>query len=489
MAGRAQQSGSAGRAGLPAMSVAALGMVFGDIGTSPLYVFKAVLDVTGSRPDGATTLGVLSLIVWTLVVVTTLKYVGLAMTADNEGEGGVLALMSLLVGRARTIIVFLGLFGAALIYGDGAITPAISVLSALEGTSVAAPALRQYVLPAAVVILLALFAIQHRGTHRLARWFGPVMLLWFVVIAVLGIGGIARHPAALAALDPMFGLHYLAAGGSGALLVVGGVFLSITGAEALYADMGHFGKRPIRFAWSVLVFPALVLNYAGQAAIVLAGEPIEGGTFFRLCPPALQFPLVLLATLATVIASQAIITGAFSMTRQAVQLGWLPPLRIVQTSAAGYGQIYVPSVNWLLMTATLALVVGFGNSGNLAAAYGIAVSATMLITTVLLFTAMRDLWRWPLPAAVAVAGAFAAVDGGFLAANLAKVAQGGWVPLLMGAVIFTLMLVWHARTMALEETIRRVEVPASEILDRVVDGRIARVHGTAVFLPWKVASP
>jgi KUP system potassium uptake protein len=375
-----------------------LGVVFGDIGTSPLYTLKTVLGLTGGGPDSVVTLGVLSLVIWTLIVVTTIKYVSVAMRVDNDGEGGILALMSLLgVKRQhRPIIIAFGLFGAALIYGDGAITPAISVLSALEGLDIIFPAFAPYVLPVSVLILVALFAIQPQGTARLGRAFGPIMALWFATIAVLGIWGISRYPSVLLAIDPRHGLSYLLAGGGTGFLVLGGVFLCVTGAEALYADMGHFGAGPIRLAWSVVVFPSLVLNYAGQAALVLAGAPSSDNIFYRLCPPFLLLPLVVLATIATIIASQSIITGAFSMTRQAIQLGWLPRLHITQTSAEGYGQIYVGSVNWLLMLVTLGLTVGFGKSDNLASAYGIAVSATMLMTSALLFIAMREIWGWSL---------------------------------------------------------------------------------------------
>jgi KUP system potassium uptake protein len=374
---------TAGRVALAALS--ALGVVFGDIGTSPLYTFKTVLDYTGPHPDPSAVLGALSLIVWTLFLITTVKYVNIAMRVDNDGEGGIIALMTLLGVKRhrRPIIIAIGLFGAALIYGDGALTPAISVLSALEGLEQAAPALQAYVLPAAVVILLALFALQPLGTAKIGRAFGPIMLVWFVTIAALGVYGIAQHPAVYVAINPLYGLDYLMRGGFQGFLVLGGVFLCVTGAEALYADMGHFGPRPIRLAWNLVVFPSLILNYAGQAAIVLAGAPTEGNIFYRLCPPPLLTPLIVLATIATVIASQSIITGAFSMTRQAIQLGWMPRMTIKQTSEEGYGQIYVGTVNWLLMIATLGLTIGFAKSDNLAAAYGIAVSATMLMTSVL----------------------------------------------------------------------------------------------------------
>ncbi|HYB64667.1 MAG TPA: KUP/HAK/KT family potassium transporter, partial [Steroidobacteraceae bacterium] len=348
------------------LAVGALGVVFGDIGTSPLYTFKTVLDLTGGN-NAPTILGVVSLLVWTLIVVTSVKYAGFAMRIDNDGEGGVLALMALLGVKRykRPLLVAIGLFGAALIYGDGAITPAISVLSALEGLTLVERSLQPYVLPLSVAVLLALFLVQPLGTARIGRAFGPVMALWFVTIAVLGIGGIARHPAVLWALNPWYALEYLRHGGYGAFAVLGGVFLCVTGAEALYADMGHFGARPIKLSWSALVFPSLVLNYAGQGAIVLAGAPTECNIFYRLCPSEWLMPLVLLSTVATIIASQSIITGAFSMTRQAIQLGWLPRLRITQTSEEGYGQIYVGTVNWLLMIVTIALTIGFEKSDNL----------------------------------------------------------------------------------------------------------------------------
>ena len=420
---------------LPALGLSALGVVFGDIGTSPLYTLKTVLGLIAGAPDASVTLGVLSLVVWTLIVITTIKYVSVAMSVDNDGEGGILALLSLLgVKRQhRPGIIAIGLFGAALIYGDGAITPAISVLSALEGLDIATPGFAPYVLPVSVVILIALFAIQPQGTARIGRAFGPIMALWFMTIAVLGIWGIARHPSVLAAINPRYAVAYLLSGGAVGFLVLGAVFLCVTGAEALYADMGHFGARPIRLAWSVLVFPSLVLNYAGQAALLLDGAPATDNIFYRLCPSFLLVPLIVLATVATIIASQSIITGAFSMTRQAIQLGWLPLLKITQTSAEGYGQIYVGIVNWLLMLVTLGLAVGFGKSDNLAAAYGIAVSGTMLITSVLLFIAMREIWGWSLIAAGAVAGAFVTVDASFFTANLAKVASGGYMPLVLAA--------------------------------------------------------
>jgi KUP system potassium uptake protein len=469
---------------LPFAALAALGVVFGDIGTSPLYTLKTVLALTGERPDPSVTLGALSLVIWTLVVITTVKYVTIAMRIDNDGEGGILALMALLgVKRERRpTIVAVGLFGAALIYGDGAITPAISVLSALEGLKIATPQVEPYIVPAAVAILVALFAIQQQGTARIGRAFGPIMTVWFLTIAALGIYGILKHPGVLAAINPLHGFQYLLSGGSGAFLVLGAVFLCVTGAEALYADMGHFGARPIRLAWSALVFPSLVLNYAGQAALVLNGEPTSDNIFYRLCPSALLIPLVVLATVATIIASQSIITGAFSMTRQAIQLGWLPRLPITQTSAEGYGQIYVGAVNWLLMIATIGLTVGFGKSDNLAAAYGIAVSATMLMTTALLFLAVREVWQWSLPAAAALAGVLGLIDFAFFSANLMKIAEGGYVPLLLAGAVYFIMVVWHLGAATVARRIEASLTPIDDFMAQVERDGIARVPGTAVFL-------
>jgi len=470
-------------ASLTTLSIAALGVVFGDIGTSPLYTLKAVLNLAGARPEALTVLGSLSLVFWTLVIITSIKYVAFAMRINNDGEGGILALMSLLgVKGHRPAIIAVGLFGAALIYGDGAITPAISVLSALEGLNMVAPSFNSYVLPAAVVVLIALFAIQPQGTARIGKAFGPIMTLWFLVIGALGIGGVAQHPAVLWALDPRHAIEYLYSGGYRSFLVLGAVFLCVTGAEALYADMGQFGPKPIRLTWSVLVFPSLVLNYAGQSALVLAGAPTDGNIFFRLCPSALLLPMVVLATIATIIASQSIITGAFSMTRQAIQLGWMPRLPIKQTSSSGYGQIYVGPVNWLLMLVTLGLTVSFGKSNNLAAAYGIAVSMTMLMTSVLLFIAMREVWHWSLPAAGAVACCFILVDSGFVAANSMKIADGGYVPLLLAAAVYGVMWVWHCGAQAEAARIQDSLMPIDELLRQLTEQHIPRVPGTAVFL-------
>lgn len=473
-----------GASSLTMLGLSALGVVFGDIGTSPLYTLRAVLGLAGSAPSPPVILGCLSLILWTLIIVTTVKYVGIAMSIDNDGEGGILALMSLLAIKKRqsTAIVAIGLLGAALIYGDGAITPAISVLSAIEGLKIALRGVRPYVLPAAVVVLVGLFALQPIGTARIGKAFGPVMALWFATIAVLGLWGIARHPAVLVALDPAYGARYLLAHRYAGFLVLGAVFLCVTGAEALYADMGHFGARPIRVAWAAIVFPSLLLNYAGQAAFVLAGGSTADNIFFRLCPPALVVPLVVLATLATIIASQSIITGAFSMTRQAIQLGWLPRLRIRQTSATGYGQIYVGSVNWLLAAATIGLALYFGKSEHLAAAYGIAVSLTMLMTSVLLYIALREVRGWGLLPSAALAGGFLLIDSVYFAANLTKVLEGGYVPLLLAAAVYGTMLVWHRGAAAVARTIGEKLEPLPLFLSRLVQLRIPRVPGTAVFI-------
>src|ERR1700730_12123569 len=475
---------SIGRSSLAAMGLSALGIVFGDIGTSPLYTLKTVLDLTGGTPKPDVVLGVLSLLLWTLIIITSVKYVIFAMSIDNDGEGGILALMALLgiKKHQRPAIVAVGLFGAALIYGDGAITPAISVLSALEGLNIAAPALRDFVLPAAVAILVALFAIQPLGTSRIGKAFGPIMGLWFLSIAVLGLWGVMRHPAVLAALNPFFGLRYLLSNGYASFVVLGGVFLCVTGAEALYADMGHFGPQPIRLAWAGMVFPSLILNYAGQSAIVLEGASTADNIFYRLCPEPLLSPFVILATIATIIASASIITGAFSMTRQAIHLGWLPRLQITQTSEKGYGQIYVGVINWLLMIVTVGLTLFFGKSDNLAAAYGIAVSATMLMTSALLFIAMREVWGWGLLASGVIAGAFLCVDASFFLANLVKVADGGYVPLVLASIVYGVMLIWHRGSTAVAQVLNERVIPVGEFMGSIDSREIPRVPGTAVFL-------
>lgn len=468
---------------LSLLSLSALGIVFGDIGTSPLYTLKTVLTLIGGS-DPQAVLGSFSLIIWTLILITTIKYVNFAMRVDNDGEGGILALMSLLGVKLHTspTIVAVGILGAALLYGDGAITPAISVLSALEGLSIVTPSLESYVLPISVIILVTLFSIQFKGTAKIGRTFGPIMGLWFLIIGILGIWGILQHPSVLKALNPFYAFTYLYSNGFKGFFVLGGVFLCVTGAEALYADMGHFGPKPIRLAWSALVFPCLVLNYAGQAALVLEGVPLSDNIFYRLCPSAFLMPLVILATIATIIASQSIITGTFSMTRQAIQLGWLPRLRITQTSSKGYGQIYVGFVNWLLMIATVGLTIGFGKSDNLASAYGVAVSATMLATSALLYIAMREVWQWSILKAGLVAAVFIIVDMSFFIANLSKILEGGYVPIILALFVYGLMLTWHKGTKTIANRLNESAQPITTFMEQLEKEQIARVPGTAVFL-------
>ncbi len=473
----------------PVAALAALGIVYGDLGTSPLYTYQTIVGAVGGNPSAAEALGLLSLVVWALIVTISIKYCLFVMRADNHGEGGILALMALVTGRlsgakhGTALLLAAGVFGAALIYGDGIITPAISVLSALEGVNVATDTLKPYVLPASLVILLLLFAVQPRGTAGIGRVFGPVMLLWFVSIAVLGLLGVMRQPQVVIAIDPRHAIGFLMHHGWHSFIVLGGVFLAITGGEALYADMGHIGRNPIRTSWYFIVLPALLLSYAGQTALLIETPALDGNPFFRLAPGWAVIPLVVLATLATIIASQAIITGAFSLTRQAMQLGWCPGLKIRQTSNEEYGQIYVPFVNWAMMLGTLAVTAGFGSSDRLAGAYGTAVSTTMLLTTALLFNAMRDVWRWPAAAAFMASGVFLLVDFAFFAANLLKVRDGGWFPLLFGTLIFTIMTTWRKGVDAVRARLPEDKESTSAILALLErpDG-LVRVPGTAVFL-------
>jgi KUP system potassium uptake protein len=476
-----KESTALGGAGL-----AALGIVFGDLGTSPLYTLQTVVEATGGRFTAESALGILSLLIWTLLITVSVKYCLFVMRADNRGEGGILALMSLIGANGFTrgfrVLTGMGLLGAALIYGDGVITPAISVLSALEGVNVVTSTFKPYVMPAAVLILVVLFASQRVGTERIGRAFGPIMLLWFVVIAVLGIAAIARHPAVLAALNPWHAAHFLLGAGSAGWLILGGVFLCITGGEALYADMGHFGKAPIRWAWFLVVLPSLLLSYAGQTAFLIDKGAVSGNPFFQIAPAWSVYPLVLLATLATIIASQAIITGSFSMTRQALQLGWLPGVAIRQTSDTVYGQIYVPVVNWLMMIATVGVTIAFGSSDRLAGAYGTAVATTMLLTTGLLFKAMRDCWKWPLAATIAICGVFLVVDLGFFAANLLKIADGGWLPLAFASILFFVMVTWRTGVEAIRAALGQTPQDEATFLAELAGGRIPRVDGTTIFL-------
>jgi KUP system potassium uptake protein len=480
----ASETSPADRPWTAAAALAALGIVYGDLGTSPLYTYQTIVGSVGGKPTAEDGLGLLSLVVWSLIITVSIKYCLFVMRADNHGEGGILALMALVTrgaGRTGGFLVVAGLFGAALLYGDGIITPAISVLSALEGVNVVTDVFKPYVLPAALVVLLLLFSAQARGTASIGRVFGPVMLVWFVVIAVLGLCGVVRRPEVVWAIDPLHALRFAIAHGLHTFVVLGGVFLALTGGEALYADMGHFGRRPIRSSWYGVVLPALLLCYAGQTALLLENPGLQGNPFFQLAPHWAVVPLVVLATLATIIASQAIITGAFSLTRQAMQLGWFPGLNIRQTSGEEYGQIYVPVVNWVMMVCTLVLAFGFGSSDALAGAYGTAVSTTMLLTTALLFNAMRTIWRWPVVGALAVSGAFLVIDLAFFGANLLKIREGGWVPLLLGVLMFLVMTTWHQGI----EAIRRSQAQKPESIDAFVaklkGGKIVRVPGTAVF--------
>ncbi len=475
-----------GTAARPLAAITAMGIVFGDLGTSPLYTMPTILGVVGPHVAAPTALGILSLLFWTLLITISVKYCLFVMRADNDGEGGILALMSL-VGmndwkRGTFIGASMGLLGAALIYGDGVITPAISVLSALEGVNVATTALKPYILPLALVILVGLFAAQRFGTATIGRAFGPVMLLWFVVIGVLGLVGILHHPAVLKAVDPMYAIRLLLGGKVAVLALLGGIFLCATGGEALYADMGHIGRFPIRLAWYAVVLPSLLLNYAGQVGILLDGGNSTASPFFRLVPDWGLYPLVVLATLATIIASQAIITGSFSMTRQAMQLGWLPGFDIRQTSDKVYGQIYVPVVNVMMMVGTIAVTLAFRTSDALAGAYGTAVSTTMVLTTLLLIRAMTHIWKWSLPAVVAVAGVFLVVDVTFFAANLMKIAEGGWVPLSIGGAIYLVMVAWRTGAMAVRARLLALAEPTETFVAQMNDHRIPRVPGTAVFL-------
>jgi KUP system potassium uptake protein len=473
---------------LGATALAALGVVYGDIGTSPLYAFKQSFQTSHGiaiSQDGV--FGVLSLIFWALIIVVSIKYLTFILKADNRGEGGVIALVALLnpwraaPGSRRYVLMLLGLFGACLLYGDGTITPAISVLSAVEGLKVATPLFEPYVDGITVAILFALFIIQKRGTSKIGALFGPVMLLWFISLALLGTLGIARQPTVLAAIHPKHAYEFLTGHGVTSFIILGTIFLAVTGAETLYADMGHFGRQPIRIAWFVVALPALLLNYFGQGALVLSDPKTVVHPFFGLCPGWLLYPMIVLATAATVIAAQAVISGAFSLTRQAVQLGQLPRLRIVQTSRHHVGQIYIPAVNWILMAAAVSLVIGFRSSAGLAAAYGLAVSTGMVITTVLaFFVAVR--FGWSVLGTVLLVALFLPIDVGFFAANLFKIADGGWYPLFIAVLVFATMMIWRSGLRHLEEFARNNRAPLEEFLERLALDPPRRVPGTAVFM-------
>ena len=482
------------RSRLLPLTLTALGVVYGDIGTSPLYAMRECFFGSHSvSPTYENVLGVLSLIIYALVLVISIKYVALVMRADNQGEGGILALTALVPGlrgtrgisarlaEGRPILIALGIFGTALLYGDGMITPAISVLSAVEGLEVATPLFRPYVVPLTVVILVGLFLIQRYGTHRVGGLFGPIVIVWFMTIAALGIGWIVEEPIVLTAFDPRHAVSFFWSNGLTGFAVLGAVFLVVTGGEALYADMGHFGKQPIRLAWFALVLPALLLNYLGQGALLLQNKSATH-PFFQLAPTWALLPLVVIATVAAVIASQALISGAFSITRQAMQLGLAPRLDVEHTSAQEIGQIYVPQVNWALMVACVMIVIGFRSSGALAAAYGIAVTLTMIITVLLLYVVMTEVWRWRKAFAIGVVAVFLTIDVSFFGANALKVMQGGWVTLVVAAALFTLMTTWKTGRRLVAERLTARAIPLEEFIAMVAAVQPVRVPGTAVFM-------
>ena len=474
--------------GLAKLAIGAIGIVFGDIGTSPLYAFRETF--AGHHPlalDYPHIMGVISLIFWSMMIVVTLKYVTIIMRADNKGEGGSLALLALVSGKTKTKrwtrgIILLGVFATALFYGDSMITPAVSVLSAVEGLAIAAPAFKGMVVPIAVVILVFLFMIQRSGTARVGAFFGPIMLAYFAVISTLGCISFVQTPEVLWALSPHYALQFFALDPLAAFLALGSVVLAVTGAEALYADMGHFGRRPIRVSWLFFVLPALMMNYMGQGALLLReGADALTSPFYLLAPAELQLPLVALATAAAIIASQAVISGAFSVTQQAIQLGFIPRLKIDHTSAATAGQIYIPLVNWMLMVAVILLVLFFQTSSNLTAAYGIAVTGAMLIDTCLLAVVLFRLWNWPAYYAAPLLALFFLVDGAYFAANMTKVPDGGWVPLLIGLVIFTLLTTWAKGRQLMIERLRESAMPIKAFIQSAANSA-TRVAGTAVFM-------
>lgn len=476
------------KSSLAALTLGAIGVVYGDIGTSVLY---AVKEVFGSghvpfTPDNV--YGVLSIFFWTLTVIVSIKYVVLVLRADNNGEGGLIAMLALASQAVkdkpelRKWLLAVGIFGTSLFYGDGVITPAISVLSAVEGLEVVSPAFKDWVIPLTLVILFCLFAVQKRGTAGIGRFFGPITLVWFMVIAILGVSHIVQHPEILAALSPHHALRFMFTNPGTTFIILGAVVLCVTGAEALYADLGHFGKKPIRLAWFSVVMPALTLNYFGQGALLLARPEAVKNPFFLMTPDWAQLPMVFLATAATVIASQALITGAFSVTKQVIQLGYLPRLNVQHTSVRDTGQIYMPAVNWGLFVAIVLAVVMFRSSSNLAAAYGIAVTLDMLITTTLTFFVIRYGWKYPLALCIAATGWFFIVDLAFFASNMLKLIQGGWFPLLIGGCIFTLMMTWKRGRELLNEKLRSDAIDLQSFLEAVFTSPPTRVAGTAVFL-------
>jgi KUP system potassium uptake protein len=471
-----------------ALAVGAIGVVYGDVGTSPLYTMKEIFnEAHGLKPDQATVFGAISLIFWALVMVICLKYVVFVMRADNRGEGGIMALMALALRkrnrpRQRAIITTLGLFGAALFYGDGIITPAISVLSAVEGLEVAAPGLHRYVIPLTLAILVGLFTFQSQGTEKVGKLFGPVMIFWFVSLALMGLDSLSKTPEIWHALHPKFGLNFFLRHHWHGFLALGAVVLALTGAEALYADMGHFGRKPIQASWLLFVMPALLLNYLGQGALILRNPEAVQNPFYLLAPDWALYPLIALSTAATVIASQAVISGAFSITRQAVQLDYIPRQRFIHTSRSEMGQVYAPAINRFLLVAVLLLVLAFQSSSNLASAYGFAVTGTMAIDTSLAFIVALDVWKWPWQRAAVFLAAFLSVDLAFLFANAVKILDGGWFPLLIGSLLFLLMTTWKKGRLALVRHVQRSSISLVEFLRRIETSPPIRVPGTAVFL-------
>jgi len=477
-----------GNKNLYALALGAIGVVYGDIGTSPLYTLKEAFGPHGVAVSPDNVLGVLSLIFWSLIVVVSIKYATFIMSADNKGEGGIMALTTLAhrgvrsSARARWFIMVLGLFGASLFFGDSVITPAMSVLSAVEGLNVATPALNRYVVPIAVVVLIALFSLQRSGTARVARVFAPIMVVWFLSLALLGVAKVVKAPQVLEALNPYYAVEFFLENGRVGFFALASVILALTGAEALYADMGHFGKRPIRRAWFAFVLPALMLNYLGQGALLLADPAAAANPFYLLVPPVLLYPMIALATLAAVIASQAVISGAFSVTRQAIQLGYLPRMEVVHTSRETMGQIYLPWLNRVLLVLTVAVVIGFHSSTNLAAAYGIAVIGTMTIDSVLVIIVARRIWNWKRWHIAALGSLFLIVDLAFLGANLEKVEHGGWFPLVLGLVVFTVMTTWRRGRELVIRELKQGGLALKPFIESIAEHPPLRVPGQAVFL-------
>jgi KUP system potassium uptake protein len=471
------------------LTLAATGIVYGDIGTSPLYTLKTIFDPEhGLALSTPNLLGIVSLIFWGLTMIVSLKYVTLVLRADNRGEGGIMALMALALNsvtrhsRWHYVLMVIGVFGATMFYGDSVITPAISVLGAIEGLEVATPGLEKYVVPLTIVVLLILYSVQRHGTAGIGRWFGPVMIIWFAVLAVMGVINIAQAPVILQALNPLHAFEFMLRERFIAFVALGAVVLAFTGAEALYADMGHFGKRPIRLAWFLIVFPALALNYLGQGGLLITHPEALENPFFRQLGPWSVLPLVLLSTMATVIASQATISGTFSMTKQAIALGLLPRMRVMHTSESEIGQIYVPAVNWAQLAVVLIAVVGFGSSDKLAGAYGIAVTATMLATTILTFFVTRYRWHLPLLVCLGATGFFMIMDVMLFSASTLKLLHGGWFPLLLGSILLTIMLTWKRGRELVFENLEKHAIPLDDFLQSLFVGPPTRVAGTAIFL-------